>query len=107
MAGLRVLLLGVLLFCLLQPSLILSTVVPQQNFVGILVDDSRSMSIADEAGRPRSDFVAQAFSPEESDLLRQLADRFTLRFFRFSSDAVRMDGPGELTYDGTHTDRSL
>jgi uncharacterized membrane protein len=104
MAGLRVLLLGVLLFCLLQPSLILSTVVPQQNFVGILVDDSRSMSIADEAGRPRSDFVAQAFSPEESDLLRQLADRFTLRFFRFSSDAVRMDGPGELTYDGTHTD---
>jgi len=104
MAGLRVLLLGVLLFCLLQPSLILSTVVPQQNFVGVLVDDSRSMGIPDEAGRPRSDFVAQAFSPEESDLLRQLSDRFTLRFFRFSSDAVRMDGPGELTYDGTHTD---
>jgi len=104
MAGLRVLLLGVLLFCLLQPARILSTVGPQQNFVGVLVDDSRSMSIPDEAGRPRSDFVAQAFSPEESDLLRQLSDRFTLRFFRFSSDAVRMDGPGELTYDGTHTD---
>ncbi len=104
MAGLRALLLGVLLFCLLQPSLILSTVVPQQNFVGILVDDSRSMSIADEAGRPRSDFVAEAFAPEESDLLRQLSERFTLRFFRFSSGAVRMDGPGELGYDGTHTD---
>jgi uncharacterized membrane protein len=104
MAGLRILLLGVLVFCLLQPSLILSTVVPQQNFVGILVDDSRSMSIADEGGRPRSAFVSDAFSPEQSDLLHQLSERFTLRFFRFSSRATRFEGPGELTWNGTHTD---
>ncbi len=104
MAGLRVLLLGVLVVCLLQPSLILSTVVPQQNFVGILVDDSRSMSIADAGGRPRSAFVTDAFSPEQSDLLHQLSERFTLRFFRFSSAATRLDGPNELTWNGTHTD---
>jgi uncharacterized membrane protein len=103
MAGLRVVLLGVLVFCMLQPSLVLSTVVPQQNFVGILVDDSRSMRIADAGGRPRSAFVADAFSPEQSDLLHQLSERFTLRFFRFSSSASRLEGPGQLHYDGTHT----
>ena len=33
MAGLRVALLAVLVFCLMQPALTLSSVVPQQNFV--------------------------------------------------------------------------
>ncbi|MGD8319259.1 MAG: glutamine amidotransferase [Gemmatimonadota bacterium] len=104
MAGLRIALLGVVLACLLQPSLILSTTVPQQNFVGVLVDDSRSMKVPDAQGQPRSAFVQDAFTPDESPLLGSLAERFTLRFFRFSSGASRMDGPGALTYDGTHTD---
>jgi uncharacterized membrane protein len=104
MAAVRIGLLGVVLFCLLQPMLILSTVVPQQNFVGILVDDSRSMQLTDAEGRPRSDFIAEVFTPGESELLERLSERFTLRFFRFSDRAARIDGPGELTYDGTHTD---
>ncbi|NIU32179.1 MAG: hypothetical protein GWN82_16140, partial [Gemmatimonadetes bacterium] len=66
MAGLRVALLGLLVFCLMQPTLVLSTVVPQQNFVGVLVDDSRSMSLENEDGTVRSDFVAEAFTPGES-----------------------------------------
>lgn len=104
MAGLRVALLGVLLFCLLQPALVISTVAPQQNFVGILVDDSRSMRLADAGGEPRSAFVTQAFTPGESRLLEELAQRFTLRFFRFSSTTARMESPSELTWDGTSTD---
>lgn len=103
MATLRVALLGLLVFSLLHPALILSTVVPQQNFVGILIDDSRSMQLADQDGRPRSDFVTQAFTPGESALLQALAERFTLRFFRFSSATTRMDDLGQLTYGGTHT----
>ena len=103
MAGLRVMLLAVLVFCLLQPSLILSTVVPQQNFVGILIDDSRSMSLTDEDGIPRSSFVSRAFTPGESELLDELSQRFVLRFFRFSDVASRIDGPSDLTYTGTHT----
>ena len=58
MAGLRVALLAVLVFCLMQPTLIISTVVPQQNFVGVLIDDSRSMELENEDGTPRSAFVA-------------------------------------------------
>lgn len=103
MAGLRVALVAVLLFCLMQPSLILSTVVPQQNFVGVLIDDSRSMSLENEDGTVRSDFVAEAFTPEQSDLLARLSERFVLRFFRFSDVADRIDGPGELTFSGTHS----
>jgi len=104
MAALRVLLLGVLLLCLLRPVLVLSTVAPQQNFVGVLVDDSRSMQLQNEDGTRRSNFVTRLLTPGQSELLQKLSDRFTLRFFRFSSSASRIDGPGGLTYDGTHTD---
>jgi uncharacterized membrane protein len=103
MAGLRVVLLGVLLFCLLQPGLVLSTVVPQRNFVGVVIDDSRSMRLTDADGRPRSDFVRDAFTPGQSKLLHDLAARFSVRFFRFSAGSSRIDAPGDLTYDGTHT----
>ena len=103
MAGLRVALLGVLVFCLMQPALILSTVVPQQNFVGILIDDSRSMELVDETGSTRSSFVTEAFTPGQSELLESLSERFVLRFFRFSDIARRIEGPDELTYGGTHT----
>ena len=104
MAGLRVALLGLLVFCLMQPVLVLSTVVPQQNFVGVLLDDSRSMELENEDGSVRSDFVADAFTPGESALLDDLSERFVLRFFRFSDDASRIDGPQELSFGGTGTD---
>ncbi len=104
MATLRVALLGVLLFSLLQPTLQISTVVPQQNFVGILVDDSRSMQLPDASGAARSDFIRATFTPGESELLEAMAERFSLRFFSFSSRARRIEGPGELTFDGTSTD---
>ena len=103
MAGFRVALLALLVFCLLQPILTLSTVVPQQNFVGVLIDDSRSMSLENEDGTPRNAFIPEALTPDESDLLEALSDRFVLRFFRFSDVARRIDGLGEMTFDGTHT----
>ncbi|MEM7416960.1 MAG: hypothetical protein AAF389_15740 [Gemmatimonadota bacterium] len=103
MAGLRVSLIAVLVYCLMQPTLVISTVVPQQNFVGVLVDDSRSMDLENADGSLRSDFVREAFDPEQSELFDALAERFVLRFFRFSDVADRIDGPGELTFDGTHT----
>ncbi len=103
MAGLRVALIAVLVFCLMQPTLTLSTVVPQQNFVGVLLDDSRSMLLEDDSGVPRNRFIADAFTPEQSELLRELSERFVLRFFRFSDVARRMDDLGEMTFDGTHS----
>ena len=94
--------LGVLAVCLLRPVLVLSSVVPQENFLGVLIDDSRSMQIADVADTPRSEAVHAMFGAE-SEVLAALADRFALRFFRFSSDTDRIAEVGGLTYEGTRT----
>jgi uncharacterized membrane protein len=102
LAGLRVAALAVLAFCLLRPTLVLSTVVPQQNFVGVLIDDSQSMRVTDGGQEPRSAFVADAFGPE-SALRSALEGRFQLRLFRFSANAERLTEPADLTWTGTRT----
>lgn len=94
--------LGVILFCLFRPVLILRAAVPQQNFLGILFDDSRSMRVSDQDGQPRSAFVNSAFGPESS-VLKALSDRYALRYFRFSSSTDRVGAARELTFSGTQT----
>lgn len=100
--ALRTALLLLIVFCLLRPSLILRAAVPQQNFLGVLIDDSRSMTIADRGGAPRTDFVQQQFGPGGA-LAKALGDRFVLRYFRFSSSADRLPGTADLKYEGTAT----
>ena len=103
LVGLRLALVAVLLFCLIKPTLVLKAAVPQQNFLGVLIDDSRSMLIADRDGQPRSQFVQRELGGIDSALLKKLQERFVLRFFRFSSSAGRLGAPAELKYDGTST----
>jgi uncharacterized membrane protein len=100
---LRVALIVALLFCLFRPSLILKAAVPQQNFLGILLDDSRSMTIADRDGRARTEFIQSEFGQPDSPLLKKLSEKFVLRFFRFSSSADRLTAANELKYAGTST----
>ena len=83
--GLRVAALAILLVCLFRPTLVLKAAVPQQNFLGVLVDDSRSMSIADRDGQPRSAFVQEQLSGPNAKLYAALSQRFVVRFFSFSS----------------------
>jgi len=99
--GLRLGLVAVFLFCLLQPLLVLRAAVPQQNFLGVLIDDSRSMTIADTDGKPRTDFVQQQFATKTSALLDALSQRFVIRTFRFSSATDRIANPADLQYAGT------
>lgn len=79
LATLRVAAFLVILFCLLRPTLVLSSVVPQQNYLGILIDDSRSMRIADAGGEPRTQFVEESFVEPDAELLKALESRFQLR----------------------------
>ena len=104
MAAIRLGLVAILVFILFQPTLVLTSVVPQRNFVGILIDDSQSMRITDEDGVARSDFVQSNFGGEGSELLTALSEKFTLRFFRFGRDASRLNDVGDLSYSGTATD---
>jgi uncharacterized membrane protein len=101
--GVRIGLIAVLLFCLSRPILVLSTVVPQENFLGILFDDSRSMQIADDGEVSRSSFLYEHFGPEGSELLDALSDRFKLRFFGFAETAERVANLDEMSFTGTRT----
>ena len=101
--GLRIAVLALLVICLFRPTLILKASVPQQNFVAVLVDDSRSMTIADTNGQPRSAFVQQQLSGPNASLFKALSERFVLRFFSFASSVDRQPTPANLKYAGTAT----
>lgn len=103
LASLRAAAFVLLFFCLLHPVLVLSSVVPQQNYLGVLIDDSRSMRIVDEDGAMRSTFVDASFGEPDAELLKALEARFQLRFFRFSDHVERMEPGSALTYDGGRT----
>ena len=99
--ALRVLAMSIVLFCLMRPALILKAAVPQQNFLGVLVDDSRSMQIPDEGGQPRGEFITKNFSGPASPLLAALNTRFAVRQFTFAGSAERVPNAAGLTFDGT------
>ena len=100
--ALRLCLVGLVLFCLFRPVLILRAAVPQQNFLGILLDDSRSMRVADHDGEPRSGFVNETFGPD-SAVMKALSSRYAVRIFRFASSTDRVAGARDLSFDGTQT----
>lgn len=100
---LRLAALAVLLFCLIRPTLILKAAVPQQNFLGVLVDDSRSMAIADRNGQPRSAFIQEQLTGQNAKLLAALSERFVVRFFSFSSSSNRVTSAADLKFAGTAT----
>ncbi len=99
----RVALLLLVLVCLFRPVLVVRAAVPQQNFVGVLLDDSRRMQIADADGQPRASYVQSTFGALDAGMLKALSDRFTVRMFRFSSTATRVTSGADLTFDGTET----
>jgi uncharacterized membrane protein len=91
------------LFCLFRPVMVVKAAVPQQNFLGILIDDSRSMQIADVNGQARSAFVRQNLTGADAATLKALSNRFVLRNFRFSATAQRLASPNDLTFGGAQT----
>ena len=93
---------ALLLACLMRPVLVVRAVEPQRNVLAVLVDDSRSMTIADQDQQPRSAFVRDQFGA--SGRLREvLGRRFALRDFRFSATAERASTPDGGTYAGTRS----
>jgi uncharacterized membrane protein len=103
LVGVRLAALAALLFCLVRPTLILKAAVPQQNFLGVLLDDSRSMSIADRDGESRSAFVKDQFADANAKLIGALSQRFVVRLFSFASSSDRVASAKNLQYAGTAT----
>jgi uncharacterized membrane protein len=105
LGGLRIAALGVILFCIFRPVLVVKAAIAQQNVVGILIDDSRSMQLPENnAGTgTRADWVRQSFANPDSPIMKALSDKFLVRTFRFSSASARVSSPADLTFSGTQT----
>ncbi|MDQ3698065.1 MAG: glutamine amidotransferase [Gemmatimonadota bacterium] len=103
LAGLRGAALALVILCLFRPMMVLAVAVPQRNVLGVLIDDSRSMRIADRDGEPRSEFVRRSFGGADSGLAAALGERYLVRYFRFSGGTDRAVEPGRLLYDGRRT----
>ena len=103
LAGIRLAILAIILVCLFRPLLVVRAASPQQNFLGVLLDDSRSMQIADMDGQPRANYVKTEFADQTRGILQALSSRFTVRTFRFSSAATRTTQESDLTFNGSQS----
>jgi hypothetical protein len=86
-------LVALILFLLWHPALSIATLRPQQNVVAVLVDDSRSMSLADASGTREA--AAQAVL--NGGLLKSLGDRFQVRLYKFGKEPERIQKPEQLS----------
>jgi uncharacterized membrane protein len=102
LGALRLAALGILLFCIFRPVLVVRAAVAQQNVVGVLIDDSRSMQLGDEHGS-RGDLIRKTVADPDSSIMKALSDRFLIRTFRFSSSTARLGSATDLTFGGTQT----
>jgi uncharacterized membrane protein len=91
---------ALVMLLLWRPAIAVSELVPQANVIAVLVDDSRSMGIA-EHGVTRMQQVAQAL---QGKWLATLGRTFQTRLYRFDSSLVRVEGAApELTATGPAT----
>src|SRR5688572_22815742 len=103
LGGLRIAAIAIVATCLARPVLAVSRAIEQRNVVGIVVDDSRSMRIADHNGLGRGDYAKQVFGGADSALYRALAEKFQLRFFRTSGAGGRSDVLGDAPLNASRT----
>ena len=103
LTALRMAALALVVFCLFRPTLVVKAAIPQQNVVAVVMDDSRSMQIADWNNKPRAEFLRQELAGTTSPLLKSLSDRFLVRTFRFSSASARVNSVKDLTFGGSQT----
>jgi len=84
---------ALILFLLWHPALSVATLRPQQNVVAVLVDQSKSMAIADASGT-REDAAKAILN---AGLLKSLSDRFQVRLYEFGKEPERIPNVDHLT----------
>ena len=92
---------ALVLLLLWQPAITVAALSSQQNIVAVVVDDSRSMAIADSGGKTRE---AAALAALQDGVLSGLQKRFQTRIYRLGSGVTRVDGLNgiEPTEAATH-----
>jgi len=101
MIALRALTFIILAFIALQPVLNVSTVLPQDSYLAVVIDNSESMKIRDDGKTSRGEqLLAQM---ESTGFLKRLGEKFKTRLYMFDRDAQRIEDMGRLTFDGKRT----
>ncbi len=85
--GLQTLMAALVLVLLWQPAITVAELKPQQNIIAVLVDDSRSMAIAED-GATRQ---AQAVKALQNGVLASLGRSFQTRLYRVDDVPTRID----------------
>ncbi|HTZ72356.1 MAG TPA: glutamine amidotransferase [Candidatus Aquilonibacter sp.] len=81
-----------LLLVVWQPAIVIAELKPQQNIIAVLVDDSRSMSLADN-GTTREQQAVKALN---SGVLDQLQKKFQTRIYRVDNQLTRVSSLDSL-----------
>ncbi len=85
---------ALVLLLLWQPAILVAELRPQQNIIAVLVDDSRSMSIADAGGGATRE--AQAIKALDGGVLDQLQKKFQVRVYRLDRQISRVPKVDDL-----------
>src|SRR6202166_4410243 len=83
---------ALVLILLWQPAIMVAELRPQQNIIAVLVDDSRSMTIADNGATRES----QAVKALDGGVLDQLQKKFQIRIYRLDRQISRAPEMDEL-----------
>jgi uncharacterized membrane protein len=102
LAAMRLATVALLAWCLCRPVLVVAEALKQRNVVAVLIDDSRSMRIADVNDQARAATVLTLAGGADSALLRALATQYQVRVYRTSASG-RVSNVAALTFDGART----
>jgi uncharacterized membrane protein len=97
---------ALLLLLLWQPAVMVSELGSNQNIIAVVVDDSRSMGIADSDGKTRE---AAAIAALDGGVLAGLRQRFQTRIYRLGREITPVNGPSDIAPGdvATHIDQGL
>ena len=88
----EVALLALLLTLLWEPAITVAELKSQQNIIAVLVDDSRSMAIADAGTDDKTVRETAALNSLEGGVLDGLKKKFQVRVYRVDAGLARVDG---------------
>ena len=97
---------ALILLCLpfFEPAMMVPDVIPRENFVAILVDNSASMGIKDgHWGESRYQDTQTILTNPDNGLLPVLEDKYKVRFYAFNKEVTRTDSLGQLDPQGRKT----
>ena len=89
-----------LLVLLWEPAITVAELKSQQNIIAVLVDDSRSMAIADAGSDAKQTRDATAVKTLEDSVLAGLAKKFQTRVYRLDAALTRVNDPPKAQLDG-------